>query len=53
MSLETVLETVDHERDSCQPDEWLSLLIQLRNEVEYRISKAVTDRKGSSGDASR
>jgi hypothetical protein len=42
MSLATVLEAADHEKDSMQPDEWLDFLIQLRDEIEKRIARETT-----------
>ena len=41
MSLATVIEAADHERDSMQPDEWFDFLIQLRDAIQKRIDAQV------------
>jgi hypothetical protein len=41
MSLATVLEAVDHEKESTQPDEWLDFLILARDALQERIEKEI------------
>jgi hypothetical protein len=38
--LEGTLEYIDHQRESMQPDEWLTYLVQLRDAIRERIFEA-------------
>lgn len=37
---QTTMDFIDHQRDSMQPDEWLSYLEELFENIKWRIKEA-------------